>query len=215
MDTNVNIEHSPLVLIPFKPYPLGKTRLKKALASEEQVIRVQKSLIDNVIRTIDSLMLIKNTVIITPLLEKLEKMISLDKYPFLSVIAQQPEEVTSKSLGEQISEIVCDLEIFPVILVMSDLVNLRPSTIKAVHALLKEYDGVIVPTNDKGTGILGFNEKLCGHLNYFGKNSSEKFFEVWDQLGSLRIARFIQQPELIDVDTEEDLKLLKWDFLKK
>ncbi len=206
---------SPLFIIPFKPFPMGKKRLRRAVNSDDLVIRIQKSLVNTVIRTIESLVLIKSMVILTPIIDQISEIIDLKEYDFLSIIGQNPDEPLKKSLGEQIREIVIDLEMYPVVVVMSDLVNLLPSTLKAVIVLLKEYDGVVVPTNDGGTGILGFNKQLINSLDYFGVDSSKRFYEKWSDIPNIKVAKFLQQPILVDVDDEKDLSFLKWDWLEE
>ncbi len=189
------------IVIPFKPFPQGKTRLTKNGMNSEEIVSLQRQLLQRNIR------LLSETISLSAI-HVLATNSFLAKNYMPSFVT--PPLITSdlyphETLGKQLEDFLQNKKWDNAIIIVSDLSNLQPTTVKAVQSLLSIYDGVVVPTADEGTGVLGLRKKVYPHLDYFGEKSAEKFVSRWEKENFL-VAEFHQTPMLLDIDNLSDLK---------
>jgi 2-phospho-L-lactate guanylyltransferase (CobY/MobA/RfbA family) len=192
------------IILPFKPYPQGKTRLANNGMPSEKIVSLQKQLLQKNIQLISKSIpssiiyilttdfsLAKNYMISSPT----QTLISSDLYP-------------NETLGKQLEAFLQNKQWDYAIILVSDLANLLPTTLKGVYSLLSIYDGIVVPTADEGTGIIGMRQKIFSHLDYFGKKSAQRFISEWENKNFL-VAEFNQSPTLFDIDDLSDLSFAR------
>ena len=192
------------IVIPFKPFPQGKTRLASNGINSEEIILLQKRLLQKNVQIVSEAIPSASIHILTTDRSLAEKYMPSSTMHRLVMSDRYPQE----TLGKQLEAFLQTKTWENAIVLVSDLSNLLARTIKAVYSLLSIYDGVVVPTADQGTGILGLRKKGFLHLDHFGKKSAERFVSKWEDENFL-VAEFHQIPVLLDIDNLTDLNHAK------
>ncbi len=92
------------------------------------------------------------------------------------------------------------------VIIGSDCFELKPSHIQEAFDSLSSNDAVIGPANDGGYYLLGLKKAENKVFNEMKWSTSDVFSQTIDRFKELNLSYLVLE-ELVDIDTEEDLKI--------